>query len=311
MFCLAMRRDAFERIGPLDQRFEVGHARGRRLLDARAREAGYRLVCAEDAFVHHFGETSFGKLVSDRRATARSWRRTSAASRRSGASRGSRTSAGPTPTTSGSRERIREIVADTLPAEATVLVVSKGDEELLQLGGRRARHFPEAADDGSWAGHHPADSERGGRRARGDARSRGRVHRVPAHGHVVAASTTEGCTEHLEQRYDAVVRDEDVCVIFALNGRDRVTRPALHDRDPGARPGGAHAPAASTRSWPTRRRTPFEIVVVDDASTDETPRLLARQPATGCAPCAATTTAASRSPATTARRRRAASCSSS
>ena len=63
----------------------------------RARAAGYRLVCAEDAFVHHFGETSFGKLVSDRRATASSWRRTSGASRRSGASRGSRTSAGPNP----------------------------------------------------------------------------------------------------------------------------------------------------------------------------------------------------------------------
>ena len=46
----------------------------------------------------------------------------------------------------------------TVPAAfLTVLVVSKGDPELLRLGTRRARHFPEA-DDGSWAGHHPADS---------------------------------------------------------------------------------------------------------------------------------------------------------
>ncbi|MGH2978322.1 MAG: glycosyltransferase family 2 protein, partial [Solirubrobacterales bacterium] len=63
MFCMAMRRDTFARLGPLDQRFEIG------LLEdddysMRARRAGYRLVCAEDAFVHHFGETSFGKLVS-------------------------------------------------------------------------------------------------------------------------------------------------------------------------------------------------------------------------------------------------------
>jgi len=63
MFCMAMRRDTFERLGPLDQRFEVGMLEDDDY-SMRARRAGYRLVCAEDAFVHHFGETSFGKLVS-------------------------------------------------------------------------------------------------------------------------------------------------------------------------------------------------------------------------------------------------------
>ena len=29
----------------------------------------------------------------------------------------------------------------------------------------------------------------------------------------------QGLQEHLESRYDAIVRDEHVCVIFALNGR--------------------------------------------------------------------------------------------
>jgi len=28
----------------------------------RVRDAGYRVVCAEDAFVHHYGEASFKKL---------------------------------------------------------------------------------------------------------------------------------------------------------------------------------------------------------------------------------------------------------
>ena len=32
---------------------------------------GYRLLCADDAFVHHFGETSFGKLVRERRVRPR------------------------------------------------------------------------------------------------------------------------------------------------------------------------------------------------------------------------------------------------
>jgi hypothetical protein len=45
-----------------------------------------------------------------------------------------------------------------LPPDATVLVVSNGDEELLQLGAnRRGWHFPQM-EDGTYAGYHPADS---------------------------------------------------------------------------------------------------------------------------------------------------------
>ncbi|MGN1286124.1 MAG: hypothetical protein ACI4XG_06020, partial [Bradyrhizobium sp.] len=54
-------------------------------------------------------------------------------------------------------QRIREAVRNTLPAQARVLVVSKGDEELLKLGDRKAEHFPQV-ESGAYAGHHPADS---------------------------------------------------------------------------------------------------------------------------------------------------------
>jgi hypothetical protein len=49
-------------------------------------------------------------------------------------------------------------VAGLVPAGGRVLVVSRGDDRLLALGERTGGHFPQAAD-GSYAGHHPHDSD--------------------------------------------------------------------------------------------------------------------------------------------------------
>jgi hypothetical protein len=54
-------------------------------------------------------------------------------------------------------ERIRELVRYTVPASATTVVVSRGDEQLLQLDGRPAWHFP-SLPDGRYSGEYPADS---------------------------------------------------------------------------------------------------------------------------------------------------------
>jgi hypothetical protein len=52
---------------------------------------------------------------------------------------------------------IQEIAKAVLPQKATVAVVSKGDDELLKLGGERSGwHFPQN-DDGVYAGYHPVD----------------------------------------------------------------------------------------------------------------------------------------------------------
>ncbi len=53
--------------------------------------------------------------------------------------------------------QIRDAATQALPRQAKVLVVSKGDEELVRLEGMSALHFPQT-EDGVYAGHYPADS---------------------------------------------------------------------------------------------------------------------------------------------------------
>jgi hypothetical protein len=52
---------------------------------------------------------------------------------------------------------IRDVVGRVVPAGGDVMVVSKGDSNLLQFEGRTGCHFPET-DTGVYAGYHPRDS---------------------------------------------------------------------------------------------------------------------------------------------------------
>jgi GT2 family glycosyltransferase len=156
LFCAAMRRDVYERVGSLDERFEVGLFEDDDYSE-RVRAAGYRVVCAEDAFVHHFGEASFGELVptgrygelfrANKTRFEDKWAVTWLSHLRR-----------PNAWYRAVVERIRAVVDRELPPDATVLVVSNGDDELLKLGANRTgRHFPQM-EDGTYAGYHPADS---------------------------------------------------------------------------------------------------------------------------------------------------------
>jgi hypothetical protein len=54
-------------------------------------------------------------------------------------------------------ERVREAVRAATACDATILVISKGDEELVSLSGREGWHFPRD-EHGHYAGNYPADS---------------------------------------------------------------------------------------------------------------------------------------------------------
>lgn len=155
MFCLAMRRDSWEEIGALDESFGIGTLEDDDY-SMRARQAGLRLLCAEDVLVHHFGKGSFGELFGDgeysrllernRRHFEEKWGEAWQPYER-------RENGDYTQLVAS----IRGVLSQALPAGSTVLIVSKGDDRLLDLDELRAWHFPRLPD-GSWPGHHPADS---------------------------------------------------------------------------------------------------------------------------------------------------------
>ena len=62
MFCAAMRRDVYERVGPLDERYEVGMFEDEDYA-LRAKAAGYQVAWTPEVYVHHAYHASIGKLL--------------------------------------------------------------------------------------------------------------------------------------------------------------------------------------------------------------------------------------------------------
>jgi hypothetical protein len=111
----------------------------------------------------------------------------------------------------------REAVGLTVPVGATVLVVSRGDEQLVDLESKTAWHFPRGAD-GQYVGYHPADS----------AAALAQLDEWRGQGaqYFVLPATLFWWLEYYEdlaQRLRSghgVVFEDDSCIIFRLGGED-------------------------------------------------------------------------------------------
>jgi len=124
------------------------------------------------------------------------------------------------------RHRIRQAARESIPRDETVLVLSKGDAELLDLYGRTAWHFPRQVD-GRYAGFYPkrdlsAIAHLEAMRARGAS-------------YLLIPETSRWWLEHYPDfgahldRYRLVFEDPDSCLIFSI------AEPAERTADPVAR----------------------------------------------------------------------------
>lgn len=113
---------------------------------------------------------------------------------------------------------IRTMVDESVPEGATVLVISRGDDEALELGSRTAWHFPQDPD-GTYAGSYPE----------GSAEAVAHLEELRARGaqYLLVPSTSawwldhyEGFAKHLQDRYQRLA-ERDECALYALEAAAR------------------------------------------------------------------------------------------
>ena len=186
----------------------------------RAREAGYRVVCAEEAFVHHFGQASIGRIGGgsvgfgmlfhqNRKRWEEKWGRVWEPHRHRKTDR-DRELAG----------RIREVVGACVPEGAVIAVVSHGDDELVEFEGRTGWHFPQTPE-GSYAGYHPAD-DRAAIAHLEEVRGRGARFLLFPEPSLWWLSHYNELAQYLERHYTVVDTPSDECRVFSLGTRRRV-----------------------------------------------------------------------------------------
>lgn len=110
--------------------------------------------------------------------------------------------------------RIRGVVRESVPPDARVLVISKGDPELLKMHGRTTAHYPQAAD-GTYAGSYPKTSTAAIAHLEA-LRARGADYLVIPTTALWWLEHYKSFAEHLARRYPTVTEVAQVCRIYAL-----------------------------------------------------------------------------------------------
>ena len=121
----------------------------------------------------------------------------------------------------GMVRRVRAHIRRLLPADAPIIVINKGDPDLLELDGQEGWNFPQD-DLGNYAGNYPAESE--------EAIAHLESLRARGAGFLVIPSSASWWLEHyadlarhLDTRYQRIWKNAD-CQIYELAGPDRSRR---------------------------------------------------------------------------------------
>jgi 2-polyprenyl-3-methyl-5-hydroxy-6-metoxy-1,4-benzoquinol methylase/glycosyltransferase involved in cell wall biosynthesis len=121
-------------------------------------------------------------------------------------------------------QHLRDLAAKLLPQGSRVIVISKGDDDLLTLPECRGMHFPQT-ENGAYAGFHPED----------DAAAIRHLEEVQRKGadFLLIPETSRWWLKHYSQfaeqlntRFNVVVDEPGVCIIFDLRSEIRVHPPA-------------------------------------------------------------------------------------
>jgi hypothetical protein len=120
--------------------------------------------------------------------------------------------------------QIRQVIYDSVPPGVTLLVVSRGDEDLVKLEGYTGWHFPRGAD-GRYAGFYPKDSVA--------AIEHLEALRAAGGGYLVFPQTAfwwldhyDDFKQHLEKNYRVLVRRAEACLVFELSAPSVTNRPS-------------------------------------------------------------------------------------